>query len=163
MISKKIQSALNDQLNAEFYAAYLYLGMSACFHATGLNGFSDWMRVHAQEEMMHGMKIYEFLNSRDGKVELKQIDAPPGKWSSTLAAFENALKHEKEVTAQINNLVDLAVGERDHATNVFLQWFVTEQVEEEATIGKIVAQLKLIGTDGNGLFLLDRDMGSRAD
>ncbi len=109
MVSDKVQPALNDQLNAEFYAAFLYLGMSAYFQTRDLNGFAHWMRIQAREELEHAMRIYDFINERDGKIELRSIEAPPMKWESPLAAFENAYEHEKEVTAQINKLVDLAV------------------------------------------------------
>lgn len=161
MIGDKIERALNDQLHSEFSAAYLYLSMSAYFRSINLNGFAAWMRAQAQEELMHGMKIYDFINEREGAVALKEIDAPTAAWDSPLAAFENAYEHEKEVTAQIYELVDLSLEVRDHATNTFLQWFVTEQVEEEATASDIVHKLKLVGSDGNGLFLLDRDLGGR--
>ena len=159
MVSDKVQPALNDQLNAEFYAAYLYLGMSAYFQTRDLNGFAHWMRIQAREELEHAMRIYDFINERDGKIELRSIEAPPTEWESPLAAFENAYEHEKEVTGQINKLVDLAVSEHDHATNASMQWFVIEQVEEEAITRKIVHKLKLVGDDGNALFLMDRDLG----
>jgi ferritin len=161
MISDKIQNALNGQLNAEFYAAYLYLATSAHFQSINLGGFATWMRAQAGEELVHAMKIYDFINDREGDIDLREVKAPSLKWNSPLAAFEYAYEHEKEVSAQINHLVDLSLEERDHATNTFLQWFVTEQVEEEAAAHEIVHKLKLVGNDGNGLFLLDRDMGQR--
>ncbi len=161
MIGDKIQQALNGQLNAEFYAAYHYLAMSAYFHSINLGGFATWMRTQAQEELMHAMRIYDFINDREGDIQLQEINAPSMKWDGPRAAFEDAYEHEKEVTEQINRLVDLSLEMRDHATNTFLQWFVTEQVEEEATASEIFHKLKLVGNDGNGLFLLDRDMGQR--
>ncbi|MDA0745287.1 MAG: ferritin [bacterium] len=162
MLNKKIQAALNNQLNSEFFAAYYYLSMSTYFHSINLNGFADWMRTQAQEEMTHGMKIYDFINDREGQVQLQKIDAPDATWDHPLAAFQAAYEHEKEVTTQIYNLVDRSLEERDHATNTFLQWFVTEQVEEESMASDIVNKLKLVGNDGNGLFILDRDLGLRS-
>ena len=162
MISNTIQNALNGQLNAELYAAYHYLAMSAYFQSTNMDGFATWMRTQAQEELMHAMKIYDFVNEREGEVELQEVKAPPMKWGGPLAVFQNAYEHEKGVTGQIHALVDLSLEERDHATNTFLQWFVTEQVEEEVTASDIVHKLRLVGNDGNGLFLLDRDMGQRS-
>ena len=161
MISDKMQAALNDQINAEFYASYLYLSMSAHFQTLNLNGFSTWMRVQAQEELGHAIKFYDFIIERDGTVELQQVEAPPVEWDNPLTMFEGALQHEQGVTARIYNLVDLSLGERDHATNAFLQWFVTEQVEEEATATDVVNQLKRVGDSPDGLFLLDREMGQR--
>ena len=161
MLSAKIQKALNDQINAEFASAYIYLSMAACFTSVNLNGFAQWMRVQAQEEMGHGMRIYDFLNDREGEVRLKQVAAPPATWQSPLAAFENVYSHEQEVTSKIYAIVDLSLKERDHATNTAMQWFVTEQVEEEATASDIVKKLKLVGDDANGLFLMDRDLGTR--
>jgi ferritin len=160
-MNAKVQNALNGQVNAEFYSSYLYLGMSIYFQSTDLNGFAHWMRVQAQEELIHAIKIHDFILNRQGRVELKQVNAPPLKWDSPLAAFKDALAHEQKVTALINKLMDLAVTERDHATNTFLQWFVTEQVEEEANVQKAIDSLKIVGKDGSGLFLLDRDMGQR--
>ena len=161
MIKENVQAALNEQLNSELYASYYYLSMSAYFHAANLTGFASWMRAQSQEELMHAMKIYDFINDREGEVALTTIAAPKRRWDDSLAAFEDAYQHEKAVTAQIYDLVDLSVSERDHATNTFLQWFVTEQVEEEATASDIVNKLKLVGNDGNGLFILDRDLGAR--
>ena len=161
MLSSKVQSALNGQINAEFYAAYLYLSMSAHFETQSLSGFASWMRLQAQEEVGHAMRIYDFVNERDGTVQLKQIKAPPGEWGGPLAAFQAAYKHEQWVTGQINKLVDLSLKEHDHATNTFLQWFVTEQIEEEANASEIVSNLKLVGDDGQGLFIMDRELGQR--
>ena len=161
MLSKKIEKAINQQINAEIYSSYLYLSMATYFESKGLGGFSNWMRQQAQEELFHGMKMFDFVCERGGRVTLQAIDKPPSKWSSPLDAFENVLSHEQKVTGLINDLVDLALDERDHATNIFLQWFVSEQVEEEDTAGGLVDKLKLIGKDANGLFMLDTELGQR--
>lgn len=161
MLSDKMETALNEQINAEFYSSYLYLSMSAYFESKGLPGCATWMQAQAQEEWFHGMKMYDFVNERGGRVMLGAIDKPPADWDSTLAVFENVLQHEQKVTGLINNLVNLALDERDHATNIFLQWFVSEQVEEEASAGAVLDKLKLIGNDPNGLFVLDSEMGQR--
>lgn len=159
-MNEKIQEAFNKQLNAETYSAYLYLSMSAYFEATSLRGFANWMRVQAQEELLHAMKFYTFLNERGGRVVLTAIESPPTEWQSPLDAFKNAYAHEQKVTAMINGLVDLAIEERDHAANAFLQWFVTEQVEEESSADAVIQQLKLAG-EGGGLFMIDRELAAR--
>ena len=162
MLSTKIQKALNDQINAEFVAAYIYLSMSAYFTSVNLNGFASWMLAQAQEEMGHAMRIYNFVNDREGKIQLKQVAAPPATWKTPLDAFQAAYAHEQKVTGMIYDIVDLSLKERDHATNSYMQWFVNEQVEEEATASDVVNKLKLVGDDANGLFLLDRDLGTRS-
>jgi ferritin len=161
MISKKMEEALNAQVNAEMYSAYLYLSMESYFKSLNLNGFANWMRVQTQEEMMHAMKMYDFINERNGRVLLKAIDGPPTKWDSPLAVFKAVLKHEQKVTGLINDLVDLAIKEKDHATNSFLQWFVNEQVEEEASADEMVQQLKMMEDAPGGMFMLDRELGQR--
>jgi ferritin len=161
MLSKKIEEALNDQINAEIYSSYLYLSMSAYFASKSLNGFANWMRQQVQEELFHAMKMYNFVNERGGRVILKSIDQPQAEWASTRAVFDHVLAHEQKVSGLINNLVDMALDKRDHASHIFLQWFVSEQVEEEATAGEIVDKLRLIGGDANGLFMLDRELGQR--
>jgi ferritin len=161
MISEKMQEALNGQLNAELYSSYLYLSMAAYFLDLNLGGFANWMRVQAQEEDMHAMKFYNFINERGGRVLLKPIDGPPTEWDSPLAAFEAVLEHEQKVTGLINDLVELALAEHDHATNIFLQWFVTEQVEEEDSANDVIQQIKMIGEAEGGLFMLDRELGQR--
>jgi ferritin len=161
MLDKKMETALSKQLNAELYSSYLYLSMSAYFQSINLPGFTNWMRVQAQEELVHAMKFYDFINERGGRVNLQQIDGPPVEWSSPLDVFENTYKHEQKVTGLINDLVNLAVEARDHATNIFLQWFVTEQVEEEASADEVLQKLKLVGKDSGGLFMLDGEMGQR--
>lgn len=162
MLSKKMEKAINQQINAELYSSYLYLSMATYFESISLGGFSNWMRQQAQEELFHGMKMFDFVCERGGRVTLKSIEQPPAKWSSPLDAFENVLSHEQKVTGLINDLVNLALDERDHATNIFLQWFVSEQVEEEDTAGTLVDKLKLIGKDANGLFMLDTELAQRA-
>jgi len=161
MLSKKMEKAINQQINAELFSAYLYLSMATYFESISLGGFANWMRQQVQEELFHAMKMFDFVCERGGRVILQTIDGPPSKWTSPLAAFENVLSHEQKVTGLINDLVNLAHEERDHATNIFLQWFVSEQVEEEATAGTLVDKLKLIGKDANGLFMLDTELGQR--
>lgn len=161
MLKKKMLKALNDQINAEMFSSYLYLSMEAYFQAISLKGFAAWMRVQAQEEMMHAMKFYDFVNERGGKVTLEAIAKPETNWASPLAVFEAVLKHEEHVTSLINDLVDLAISEKDHASNNFLQWFVSEQVEEEASAGEVVEKLKLIKDNTSGLFMVDAELGKR--
>ena len=162
MLSEKMENALNDQLNAELYSAYLYLSMNAYFKSVNLDGFANWMYYQAQEEVTHAMKFYDFINSRGGRVKLSQIDAPAIEWNSPLAVFEATLEHEQKVTGLINDLVEQALEEHDHATNIFLQWFVSEQVEEEESVGGVLEQLKLMGEAKGGLFMIDRELAKRS-
>ena len=161
MLKENIQNALNKQLNAEIYSAYLYLAMSAYFESTNLKGFANWMQVQAQEEMAHAMKFYTYIFERGGRVTLSALDAPPKKWESPIAVFESTLQHEKKVTGLINGLVDLASSEKDHATCNFLQWFVDEQVEEETSADEMVQKTKLVADEHDGLFILDKELGQR--
>lgn len=161
MINEDIENTLNEQLNAELYSSYLYLSMSAYFQSIDLPGFANWMRVQAEEEWMHGMKFYDFINERGGRVKLQAIEGPQVEWSSPEAAFEHVNKHEQKVTGLINNLVDLAIKEKDHATNNFLIWFVDEQVEEEASANEVLQKVKRVGKEGSGLLLLDQELGTR--
>jgi len=161
MISKKMEKALNEQVNAELYSAYLYLSMEAYFKSLNLNGFATWMRVQTQEEIAHAMKIYGFIDERGGRITLKAIDGPQTKWDSPLALFKDVYIHVQKVTGLINNLVNLAIEEKDHATNTFLQWFVNEQVEEEASADQVVQQLKMMEKAPGGMFMLDRELGQR--
>lgn len=161
MISKSIEKALNDQINAELYSSYLYLSMMSYFESVNLGGFATWMRAQTQEEIMHAMKMYDFVNERGGRVLLQAIDAPPSEWDSPLAAFEAAYAHEQLVTGRINDLVNLAMEEKDHATNAFLQWFVNEQVEEEASADNVVQNLKVAQNAPGALFIIDRELGQR--
>ena len=162
MIDGKMQEALNKHTNAELYSSYLYLSMSAYFQSVNLAGFSAWMRVQAREELAHAMKFYDYVIGRGGRVSLQAVEAPRSQWDSPLAAFEDAYRHEQKVTGLINQLVDEAVQTRDHATNNFLQWFVSEQVEEEASVDAIVQRLKLVGGAPGGLFMIDHHLGARA-
>jgi ferritin len=162
MLSEKMEKALNDQMNAEMYSFYLYLSMNAYFKSIGLEGFSNWMYAQAQEELMHSMKFYEFINQRGGRVTLRQIEAPPTEWDSPLAVFEATLQHEQKVTGLINDLVEIALQEHDHATHIFLQWFVTEQVEEEESVNGVLEQLKLLSDAKGGLFMVDRELAKRS-
>lgn len=161
VINTKITAALNEQLNMEYYSAYSYLAMSAYFLRQNLNGFAHWMRIQAQEELTHGMKIYDFLDNREADIRFGTIDTPKQCWDSPLEVFEDTLAQERKVSQSIYNIADLALAKRDHATHTFLQWFITEQVEEEATVRELIDTLKLVGIKGNGLFLLDRDLAQR--
>lgn len=162
MINEKIQEAFNRQINAEIYSSYLYLSMAAYFDSISLPGFANWMRCQSQEELLHAMKFFGFVNERGGRVNLSAIEGPPTEWSSPLKAFEDAYKHEQKVTGMVNSLVNLAIETKDHASNNFLQWFVKEQVEEEASADAVVKKLKLVGDKGNGLFMIDRELGARS-
>lgn len=161
MISKKIQDAFNEQIQAEMFSSYLYLSMAAYFHSINMDGMAKWMHVQTKEENGHAMKFFEHIIERGGKVELMQIDKPKNEWNSPLEAFSEAYKHEQYITGRINNLVKLAAEESDNAASIFLQWFVTEQVEEEANTFKITEMLKKIGESANGLFMLDHQLGKR--
>lgn len=161
MISKKMNDALNEQVNAEMFSSYLYLSMSAWCSERSLSGYANWMRAQAQEEMFHGMKIYDYILERGGTIELKNIDKPSADWSSPLAVAEEVADHEAKVTGLINDLVEVAIAEKDHASNIFLQWFVAEQVEEEASAGDVLERLKMIGDDSAGMFAMDLELGKR--
>jgi len=162
MLTEKMEKALNGQLNAELYSSYLYLSMNAYFKSVNLDGFANWMYYQAQEELEHSMKFYDFVIQRGGKVSLAQIEAPPTEWDGPLAIFEATLAHEQKVTGLINDLVEIALEEHDHATNIFLQWFVSEQVEEEESVGGVLEQLKLMGDAKGGLFMIDRELAKRS-
>ncbi|WP_372950109.1 ferritin [Mariniphaga sp.] len=163
MLKEKVLKALNEQVNAEQYSALLYLSMSAWFEDKGLPGFANWMYVQYQEELTHANKIFKYIVERSGKAEVKAIKQMPADFESVLQVVEKTLEHEQHVTDLINNLVDVASEERDHATQSFLQWFVDEQVEEEANVTEILDSLKLIEGEGkgNGLFMLDRELRQR--
>ena len=161
IIKQKVATAINDQIEKEFYSHYLYLSMAAHFESNNLKGFGHWLRVQAKEEAEHAMKLYDYLISRGGKVVLKSIEAPPNEWKSYKDLFDDAYKHEQKVTGLITKLVELAKRESDHATEIFLQWFVKEQVEEEASAQEILHKLTLIGTQGGALFFLDSELGKR--
>jgi ferritin len=161
MLNPKIEAALNSQINAELYSSYLYVSMSAYFDSQNLAGMANWMRIQAQEEVTHAVKFFDFVNERDGRVLLTQIEGPKTEWTSPLDVFEEAYAHEQKVTGLINDIVDLSLGEKDHASNAFLQWFVTEQVEEEAAAKTIVDKLKMIGDNPVALYILDGELGTR--
>jgi ferritin len=161
MLNNKMQEALNSQINAEIYSSYLYLSMSAYFESINLSGFASWMRAQAQEEMVHAMKFYDYVNERGGRVILGPIEAPPSEWESAVSVFDATYQHEQKVTGLINDLVDLAIEEKDHATNNLLQWFVSEQVEEEASASGVLNKAKLTGDAPGGLFMLDQELGAR--
>lgn len=161
MLSQKMQDALNAQINAEAYSAYLYLAMSAHANSMNLEGFSHWFRKQYEEETEHSLKFVKYILDRRGKVELRAVEAPPAEWGSALAMFEATMKHEQHVTKLINDLVDLATAERDHATHSFLQWYVSEQVEEEAAVDLILQKLRMIKDSVGGLLVLDHHVGKR--
>ena len=161
MLNKKLEVELNKQLNAELYSAYLYLSMSAYLATKNLSGFSNWMKVQFEEEQFHAMKLFQYILDRGGRVELEVIEKPKSEWKDILDIFNDVLAHEQKITYLINNLVDVAMHEKDHATVNMLQWFVAEQVEEEAGVSDLLDQLKLIEGKGSGLFMLDREAKQR--
>ncbi|MCK4668953.1 ferritin [Candidatus Bathyarchaeota archaeon] len=161
MLSERMTEALNKQINREIYSAYLYLSMSADSTFKGLKGFANWFMVQYQEEMTHAMKIYDYINNQGGQVKLMAVEQPPMEFGSPLEIFEKTLEHEKFVTKCINDLVNLAIDQKDHATKIFLQWFITEQIEEETNDNDIIATLKLVGKEGNGLFMIDKELATR--
>ena len=160
-MKKSINDALNKQINAEIYSAYLYLAMGAYFDGLGLDGFASWMKVQYQEEMFHAMKFYGFVYERGGSVTMEAIEKPPADFKSVLHVFEETFKHEQHVTSLINNLYDLAVKEKDYAFQSLLNWFIDEQVEEEDSAQKIVDKIKLAGEKGPGVYMLDQELGTR--
>jgi len=161
MLSQKLLDALNNQLNAEYYSSYLYLAMAAHCEAVNLPGFATWLRLQSQEELFHAMKFFDYIVSRGGRVKLAGIEEPPVEWQSPQAVFEATLAHEQHVTSLINDLVELAAAEKDHATVAFLQWFVNEQVEEEATADGILQKIRMAGDSPAGLMFLDNQLGQR--
>ncbi len=162
MLSDKVLAELNEQLNREMYSAYLYMAMSAHAKNAGLNGFANWFMVQYHEEMFHAMKIYEYIQQQGGKVELKAIQQPPADFESPLDMFKKTLAHEQFITRSLNNLMETAIAEKDHATQIFLQWYITEQVEEEDNDNEIIHQLEMIQDHPHGLMMIDRELGSRA-
>jgi ferritin len=163
MITKTMQDAINDQIHKELYSSYLYLSMAAYFEDKNLSGFAHWMRVQEAEEREHAMKFYDFLLERGGKVVLKTLDAPKTEWSSTLEVAEEVAAHEAKVTASIYALYETALKEKDYPAQIMLQWFITEQVEEEKNAADIVANLKLIEDRGTAIFVLDHQLGKRSE
>lgn len=161
MLAKRMEEELNKQINAEYWSAYFYLSMSAYLESEGLAGAANWMRVQYQEEISHALKFFDYIIQRGGKVDLRPIAEVPKKWNGILNIFEETLKHEQGVTSLIYNLMDVANEEKDHAAKSFLQWYVDEQVEEEAGVKTLLDQLKIVEGKGNGLFLIDKDLGQR--
>lgn len=161
MLSNKMLKALNIHLNEELYSSYLYLSMAAYFEAKNLKGFANWMRIQSAEENMHGMKFFNYILQKGGKVSLEQINTPKVDWKSIPEVFSDTLKHEQKITELINKLVEAAIAEKDYATHTFLQWFVTEQVEEEANVEEIIQKIEMIGDNKSGLYMLDNELGSR--
>ena len=161
MLSKAVQDAINEQIKNELYSAYLYLSMSAHFEANNLPGFARWMRLQAQEEQGHAVKFFDYMHDRGGVVRLQAIDQPPAEWKSSLALFEQVLEHEQLVTGMIHRLYELAAKENDYATEIMLQWFITEQVEEEKNAAQIIDTLKLIDAHGTAVLMLDKQLGKR--
>jgi ferritin len=162
MISDAMRTRMNEQINRELYSAYLYLALSAHSERANLKGTAAWFMAKHTEEMSHALKMYRYLLDQDAKVDLTAVPAPPVAPDGVVAMFEETLEHEREVTAAINDLVDQALSEKDHATNIFLQWFVTEQIEEEATVGDIIGRLQLFGDKGQGLLMIDNELGAAA-
>ena len=161
MLKNSLEEAINKQINAEIYSSGLYYSMAAYFESLSLKGFAKWLRVQALEELTHVQRFFAYLNNRGARVLMQAVGAPPTEWDSPLAAFEEVLAHEQKVTGLINGLMDLALKESDHATVNFLNWFIGEQVEEEASSEEAVQQLKLVEKTEGGLFLLDQEMGKR--
>jgi len=162
MLSKTMQDALNEQINAEIWSAYLYLSMSAYFEDNNLPGFANWMKMQWQEEISHAMKLFDYVNERGGRVTLQPITEVKTEWKDSIEVFTETLDHERKVSSMINNLVNIAISEADHATNNVLQWFVAEQVEEEATAENLLEQLKMINGFGHGMLMLDRELSQRS-
>lgn len=161
MLSEKMQDALNAQMNRELYSSYLYLSMAAWCETQDLPGFANWLFIQAKEELLHVEKFYRYIIERDGTVQLRPIDGPRTAWDAPVSVFEETLEHERLVTRHIHELVDLAAGERDHATLNFLQWFVSEQVEEEASAKAVLQKVRLVGAAPGGLFMVDRELAQR--
>jgi ferritin len=161
MLNQKVCAALNKQLNNELYSAYLYLSLSSYAGSIGLKGSANWFMVQYQEEMVHAMKFFNFINSRGEHTGLAAIAAPPTEFPTLLDMFEQTLNHEQFITASINELTDLALAQKDHATQIFLQWFITEQIEEEENDRDIIGKLRLIGDNGQGLLMLDTELAAR--
>ena len=161
MPSKKIESALNQQIQSEFYSAYLYLSMSAYCQEIHLDGFANWLQVQSKEEISHAMRLYNYLNNRGGRVILQAIDRPPENFKSPRRMFEQILKHEQEISKAVHKLYKLAQDEQDYATEVELQWFINEQVEEEKTAGDVLQKLTLVGDQPAALLMMDHHLASR--
>jgi ferritin len=162
-LAKKMQDALNGQIKEELFSSYIYLSMAAYCEANNLPGFAHWMRVQSQEELDHALKFYGFINDRGGRVVLQALDQPPIEFKSATDVFTQTLQHEQYITGKIHDLYALAVEEKDYASQILLQWFVDEQVEEEKNAGEILSTLKMIGDKGQGLIMLDRQLARRGE
>lgn len=160
-LGKKMQKALNEQIAKEWYSGYLYMGMAAWFEAEDLPGCAHWMKLQAQEELAHGLILFNYLAEQGASIQLAAVDAPPATYKSVVDVFEKVLAHEQKVTASIHSLVDAAIAENDHASRVFLDWFIKEQVEEEASAEEILGKMKRVGDSGAGLLMLDGRLGAR--
>jgi ferritin len=161
MLSDRMQETLNRQINREFFSAYSYLALTAYFEGINLKGFAHWMRTQYEEELVHANKAFDFVNHRDGRVTLTALEAPVVTWSSPVEAFAFALETEQANSNQIYEVVEAAMDERDHATHTFMQWFVNEQIEEEALVNDMLQRLRLVGDSNTGLFLIDHELGLR--
>jgi ferritin len=161
MIGKRMQQAMNDQIKHETFSAYLYVAMAAYFHESGLDGMAQWMKAQAQEELGHAVRFFNHVQDRGGRVELQAIDKPDKEWPSPMDAFRAALEHEKFISARIDELAKISDEENDRAAGIMLQWFVTEQVEEEDSVTKVIDMLKIVGDKGPGLLMADRELGQR--
>ena len=162
MLSQKLQDAINEQINSEFYSAHLYLSMAAYCDTLSLGGFSHWLRLQYREELSHALKLYDFITDRGGRVVLQSIEQPPVEFESVATVMQMALEHEKKVTAMIDSLYELALDERDYSAHVLLEWFVDEQVEEEKSFNEIIDHLEMVGDDGTGLLILDSRLAARS-
>ncbi len=162
MISKTMQDAIDVHIQVEMYSANLYLSMSAYCESINFKGFAHWLRVQSQEEMHHAMKFFDYLTDRGGRVLLGAIEQPPQEFKSPRDVFEQTLEHEKKITAKIYRLYEMAMSEKDYATQSMLQWFISEQVEEEARASEIVEKLRMIGESSNAIFMVDKEVGKRA-
>ncbi|MDP8232161.1 MAG: ferritin [Candidatus Zophobacter franzmannii] len=162
MITKKLEKEMNDQINREFYSAYLYLSMSAWFKEQNFDGFANWMNVQYQEESFHAMKLFEYVVERGGKIVLQQIDQPDNEFESVTKIFELTLEHERFITGCINNLMNVAIEEKDHAAKSFLQWYIDEQVEEEANADKLLQTIKMVKANPHTLYMMDKELTTRS-
>jgi ferritin len=162
MINQKMNDAFNDQIQKELFSAYLYLSMATQFYADGFDGTAQWLRAQALEELIHAMKFFDHINERGGRVKLAEIEKPQTKWDSPMDAFKAALKHEEYITGEINKLVELSESENDYASKTLLQWFVDEQVEEEASVSKILQELEMVKDTPHGLLMIDKELGARS-
>ena len=163
MLSQKLQDAINEQINSEFYSAHLYLSMAAYCDTLSLGGFAHWLKMQYSEELEHALKLFDFITDRGGRVVLQAIDQPPIEFESVASVMQMALEHERKVTAMIDSLYELALDERDYSAHVLLEWFVDEQVEEEKNVDEVIKHLEMVGDDGTGLLILDSRLGARSN